>query len=656
MKIVVLILVCNFCTVASALNFPGKFPGKAEVKIEQNKLYTLSNENIAISWNISRKNILLTKIENKLTQKSFPQLLSPVFLLSDNKTSDNISDWLVDKPVIKDIVPKKWSSSKGKLFSGKTIVVKMENKKTGLIVTWRGELRDGANYIRSIIDITGNKKITLQKIYMNCNLHLKNVKIVAKVGKHDGLPAICEQMFFGIEVPFFRNSIVADKLNQGFSCKLPIKQGIINSFASVIGVYPKQQLRRSFLYYIERERARSYSPFLHYNCWFDLERKVSEKGMLQRINVINKEMHEKRGIKISSYVVDDGYDDYNKGFWVFDRKKFPHGFTLLAKRLAELNSHLGVWISPAGGYSGSSKRRKRAKQIGIKSLDLATKEYYKWFLNRHMRFLHDEQINYFKWDKLGGGISGHFMALMDIAHKLRKVNPELFINTTVGTWQSPFWLNHVDCTWRGGQDMGFAGVGDNRENWLTYRDGVSYEAIKKSGFIYPLNALMNHGIVFANGHAFAQRALRGTRDLRNEARSYFAGGYALQELYITPNIMKKEQWDAIAGAAKWAVKNKEVLVDAHFIGGNPRKLEVYGFAAWNDNKGTIMLRNPNKDEQIYKMNIGKIFELPKEAIKKYMLVTPFEDQRIKTIMVQDKVTITIKLKPFEVLVFDAVSQ
>ena len=81
------------------------------------------------------------------------------------------------------------------------------------------------------------------------------------------------------------------------------------------------------------------------------------------------------------------------------------------------------------------------------------------------------RVNYFKWDKAGEGVTPHFMALLACADELRRIDPQLFLNVTVGTWPSPFWLQFIDSTWRGGGDMGFIGKGDEREKWLTYRDG-----------------------------------------------------------------------------------------------------------------------------------------------------------------------------------------
>ncbi len=39
-------------------------------------------------------------------------------------------------------------------------------------------------------------------------------------------------------------------------------------------------------------------------------------------------------------------------------------------------------------------------------------------------------------------------------------------------------------------------------------------------------------------------------------------------------------------SATWSLANAEVLVDTHWIGGDPAKLEVYGYASWSPAKAS----------------------------------------------------------------------
>lgn len=617
----------------------------------------MSNNVIAVSWQLTNGELFLKSVTNRISGKTYPQSGAYAFSIKTSAGKEFIRDWkVVKKPEALILKPDINFPSNGRHFPGKAVVLTVTSPSAGITVEWTGELRENSGYIRTEVEIrsTDNSNKTVRQVQLFTDMKLAEPRLLQN---QKGAPVVDRKahIFCGMEVPFFNTSAKNDSFTSGFSCNLRIGNGVKYAFSSVIAVFPVNQLRRSVLHYIERERARSYKPFLHYNCWFDLERRVSEKGMLDRINKIYNELGKKRGVYLDGYVADDGYDDWNRGFWVFDKKKFPNGFASLAERVKAIHSHLGVWISPAAGYGSQRDARiQRAKEIGINSLDLSNPVYYNWFLNKTTEFIKKYNMVYFKWDRLGNGVSNHFMALMDIASKLRKINPELFLNTTVGTWQSPFWLQQVDCTWRGGSDMGFIGDGDEHDQWLTYRDAVSYKVMKKAGFIYPLNALMNHGIVFANGHPFPRRALKGNHDLRNDTRIYFGGGYALQELYLTPDILKDEQWNAIADAANWAKKNENILVDAHFIGGDPNKLEAYGFAAWQNNKGTIALRNPKKDTQTFLLDVGKAFELPKGAKQSYILQAPYNDQRIQKLNIDAGKVLEITLKPFEVLVFDAI--
>ena len=69
-------------------------------------------------------------------------------------------------------------------------------------------------------------------------------------------------------------------------------------------------------------------------------------------------------------------------------------------------------------------------------------------------------------------------------------------------------------------------------------------------------------------------------DFADEVQSYFGTGTQLQEMYITPSLLTDANWDTLAKAAKWSRANAAILKDTHWIGGDPGKLAVYGWAAW----------------------------------------------------------------------------
>ncbi|NQT37393.1 MAG: enterotoxin, partial [Planctomycetes bacterium] len=231
-------------------------------------------------------------------------------------------------------------------------------------------------------------------------------------------------------------------------------------------------------------------------------------------------------------------------------------------------------------------------------------------------------------------------------------NPDVFINVTAGTWPSPFWLNHVDCTWRGdGGDVGWLGKGDDREQWLTFRDHYCYRNVVTRAPLYPLNSIMHHGIV--HGRAFqGARVAKAGSDLKNEARSYFGAGPTMQELYLTPSMMTEASWRQVGEAAQWAHANADVLLDSHWVGGDPAKLEPYGYASWSPRKGTLTLRNPDDVAQTFALDIQKVLELPTEAPRTYRLKNAFADQKSPEAVLTAGKMHAVTLRPFEVLVFD----
>jgi hypothetical protein len=524
----------------------------------------------------------------------------------------------------------------------------------GIRALWRAELRDRSCYFRQTLELTSpDAPLSLYGVEMT-DLHLPGARTV---GTSPGSPVTGGGLFLGVEMPGACNLVNEHGARIGFACTLELSPRQSYRFGAVAGVAPAGQLRRAFLHYIERERARASRPFLHYNCWYDLGYGLTEDKILDVVRRFDDELVKKRGVPVLSYLADDGWDDPAKGLWVENLKRFPGGFAGLKKQLEPFGAHLGIWISPLGGYGGDKERTAHARRMGFipetAKLDLSYPRYRQWFEDRCLQLMREDGVNAFKWDRAGDGVSPHFMALLDVAQKLRLQNPDVFINVTVGTWPSPFWLNHVDTTWRmGSSDVGWAGQGDDREKWLTFRDGYCRRLFVEVSPLYPLNSAMHHGIV--HGRAFqGDKVGKSGANLKNEARSYFANGAMLQELYLTPSMMTAEAWDCVAESAQWAHARADVLLDAHWVGGDPLKLEPYGYAAWSPRQGTLMVRNPEAQRRAIALDAASVFELPAGAAQSYTLRSPYKDQRVQALELHAGTVQSVILDPFEVLVFDA---
>jgi hypothetical protein len=291
---------------------------------------------------------------------------------------------------------------------------------------------------------------------------------------------------------------------------------------------------------------------------------------------------------------------------------------------------------------------------------LSAPKYYGLFEKTCLEMISKYGVNQFKFDGTGNVSSvfpgslfdSDFSAAIHLIGRLRQEEPNIFINVTTGTWPSPFWLRFADSTWRGGEDHSFDGVGSWRQKWITYRDEQLYRNIVQGGPLYPINSLMLHGLVFAK--EAKNLTTDPGNDFTDEVHDYFGEGTQLQEMYITPGLLTKEDWDALAESAKWSRTNAAVLKDTHWIGGDPGKLQAYGFASWSPEKGIVVLRNPSDHAQEFLLDVGKAFELPEGAAQSYRAHSPWAADK-------DQVAIALKagtarkfvLKPFEVVTLDA---
>jgi hypothetical protein len=384
---------------------------------------------------------------------------------------------------------------------------------------------------------------------------------------------------------------------------------------------------------------------------------MTEKGMLSLIDGFGKELIRDRGVKLDSIVLDDGWDDMHT-LWLVNKANFPKGLKPLSDRAAEYGTHIGAWLSPWGGYGGAhDERLKYGKEQGFEThgsgFSLAGPTYYKRFSDVCKSMIDGYGANYFKFDGPDAGRIEETESLLRLDSDLRRKSPDIFINMTVGTWPSPFWLRYGDSTWRGGGDTSQSGEGSARERWINYRDSITCTEVVSRAPLYPLNSLMIHGVVLGHSGEEANAPITGD-SLAHEIYSYFGTGTGLQELYISPDKMRAREWDTLAEAARWSRANSDVLVDSHWVGGDPSKGEVYGWASWSKRKGIITLRCPSTKPGTIVLDIGKAFELPSGAATTYTLRSPWKKDANKApITLTAGTPYTFTLQPFEVLTLES---
>jgi hypothetical protein len=543
---------------------------------------------------------------------------------------------------------------------GRQLIARMISADGNLQLAWCGLLREGSRYLRQEFTFKAEKAGVPIKAIQLLDTPMPGARAAGVV---DGSPVITDTAFFGVEHPLAINRVEMGRLR----CSLPrgagLRAGESYTASLVIGFASQGQMRRGFLQYLERERAHPYRPFLHYNSWYDLSYpKYNEKEALNAINAFGRELVVKRGVKMDSFLFDDGWDN-NATLWEFDRKNFPDGFTRVRAAAAKFGAEPGIWLSPWGGYARPhDERLKYGREQGFEirngNFSLAGPKYYHRFRSVCMNLVAKYGINQFKFDGLGqntgtggGGAQRDFDAMLRLVGDLRSLKPDIYINQTTGTWPSPFWLLYVDSTWRGGSDHSFAGQGSWCQKWMTYRDEQTYRNVVKRAPLYPLNSLMLHGIIYARYANHLKKM--SDKDFEDQVRAYFGNGTQLQEMYITPTLLDAHDWDALAQAARWSRTHAAVLVDTHWVGGDPGEGQVYGWAAWSPKEGILTLRNPSSTPQSITLEPASVFELPAGAPTHYSVENPFQDQNVTLTQLQAGKETVFNLAPFEVLIIEA---
>ena len=533
-----------------------------------------------------------------------------------------------------------------------------------LSITWRAVLRDGSHYLRTEMDIKAARDLSMKGIVAMNYLVAKNSAYTAPevVGNTRGAVLASNHIFAGLETPMGLNSSKdegnATHIEGLWRRNTTLKAGKTWNISSVVGLVAPNQLRRSFLAYSERERAVAWRPYPVYISWYELNidrnnaPAPSYKGNMtveQCADVVSHwktHFYDKYQMAPKAFVWDDGWDQY--GTWTFN-PNFPNGFDEPANEAKQMGTGIGAWLGPVGGY-GQSGEYRRAYWRSKGGMQLSNEDYYNFFIRCCTNMIDRYDFRFFKFDGISAQASAigpdegtrgeeNAEAIISIERAVRQKRPDIFLNTTVGTWASPFWFHFTDAVWRQEGDYGEAGdQGTDRERWITYRDRLVYQNFIQRSPVCPINTLMTHGFILSRWGAGSKNM--DYDGIVREMRCAFACGSGMVELYNDYKLMdeiKDNQgnagalWKDLAECIKWQQEQADVLPDAHWVGGNPwdgKKANVYGWAAWNGKKSVLTLRNPSTSAQTFTTTLREALDIPAYVRGKITLTHAFNQAEL----------------------------
>lgn len=643
---------------AQAVIFPQKKqPGVAKITQKSNS-YQLANKVLKASF-INTGGKLYFNGCSELGLQPSTELFK--VLLGDGKTI-TASEMKLEDVKMATLAENPSAATASLRYAGKALEARFTYEE--LSIVWRAVLRNGSHYLRTEMDIQAAKDLPMKGIVAMNYLVAKNSAYTAPevVGNTRGAILASNHIFAGLETPMGLNSCKdegnATHIEGLWRRNTTLKAGKTWNISSVVGLVAPKQLRRSFLAYSERERAVAWRPYPVYISWYELNidrnnaQAPSYKGNMtveQCADVVSHwktHFYDKYQMAPKAFVWDDGWDQY--GTWAFN-PNFPNGFDEPANEAKKMGTGIGAWLGPVGGY-GQSGEYRRAYWRSKGGMQLSNEDYYNFFIRCCTNMIDRYDFRFFKFDGISAQASAigpdegtrgeeNAEAIISIERAVRQKRPDIFLNTTVGTWASPFWFRFTDAVWRQEGDYGEAGdQGTDRERWITYRDRLVYQNFIQRSPVCPINTLMTHGFILSRWGAVSKNM--DYDGIVREMRCAFACGSGMVELYNDYKLMdeiKDNQgnagalWKDLAECIKWQQEQADVLPDAHWVGGNPwdgKKANVYGWAAWNGKKSVLTLRNPSASAQTFTTTLREALDIPAYVRGKITLTQAFNQAEL----------------------------
>ncbi|MGN0468874.1 MAG: hypothetical protein ACI4GY_09135, partial [Acutalibacteraceae bacterium] len=479
-----------------------------------------------------------------------------------------------------------------------------------------------------------------------------------------GQPVFLDSAFFGCEFPATVNTVIDGSLTvKYYSGKtLPnlLQNGEYTSYKAVCGVAQSDDeviLHTALFDYIEKI-AKPLEFQTQYNSWYDHMLNISAENIEQSFLEIEKAMTAVGSKPLDCYVVDDGWNDYEKNFWCFN-KKFPNELYPSSALTRAFGSSFGMWLGPRGGYTTDTiKFARRIEKAGNgfvnkKSIDIdvASEKYIKKVSDLMVDYEKKFGLKYWKLDGFmqkpcrnsnhdhmtGGKDDMYFYSQawerwIGVFNRLEKESDGgVFINLTCYAPPSPWMLQFVNCMWmQVSDDMGFAEKDENgkktgaskKDMMLTYRDDRYYDFLRKRKFVFPQSRIYNHDPIYAN-----EAKVRMTDEEFREYLFSMAGrGNAFWELYYSYDLMNEEKWRINNSVLCFIRENLHLLKNSTMFGAKPSSMQVYGYGSFGEDEGIVMLRNPSGEQKNYVLRLDSSIGA-KQSLKdaRFCVILPYNN-------------------------------
>lgn len=525
------------------------------------------------------------------------------------------------------------------------------------------ELKDGDSFLRKHLELSfeklGKKEVFLDFISfekLSFESSLSHWSIPKQKNSHVpgfvlelGQPVYVDSFYFGCEFPLCRNDIrdgvATVTYYNGKNLSSLTKDGVYRTYDAVVGAAQGNlfaQVQRAFFDYI---RTISKPCYLRrqYNSWYDNMLNITRENVTSSFLEIEKGLTKYGEPVVDSFVADDGWNDYEKGFWSFN-KNFPDGLTPFTNLSESFGSRFGLWLGPRGGYTNDTpKFAKQIERAGngyynkqAKDICVASEKYVEKTGQLLLDFMKEYRLNYFKLDGFaqracknknhdhitGGHNDMYFYTdiwekWIAVFEKLSENAAEKFwINLTCYAPPSAWFLKWVNSVWMQiSNDHGFIGKKgkiSDKDGFLSYRDEMYFDFYETRQFQFPQMSLYNHDPIYG-----ASAKVKMTDE---EFRSYLftmaARGTSFWELYYSHSLMNEAKWRINHAVLRFIDRNMSVLSHSVIFGGRPSESKCYGYACFTEDEGIICLRNSFGEKQSFNVTLDEHIGISKAFLKK----------------------------------------